>query len=147
MIPARVTVVTLGVRDMAAMKAFYAGLGWRNLNPELEEYAAFDTGGATLALYPYDMLAEDGRIPATPAPQGFRGVTLAINVERPELVDETIAQIAAAGGRITKQPEDASWGGRSAYFADPEGNAWEVAWAPGAVFDARGAIVWRQQEA
>ncbi len=79
---------------------------------------------------------------AADAPSAFRGVAFAMNVERPELVDAAIEGLRAKGARITKEPEDAEWGGRSAYWADPEGNLWEVAWAPGTSFDARGALVW-----
>lgn len=140
-IPARVSIVTLGVRDFAAMRAFYAGLGWRNMNPDLPKFATFDTGGAILALFPHDMLADDAGIDGAERAT-FRGVALAMNVERRELVDAAIDELRAAGARITKEPHDADWGGRSAYWADPEGNLWEVAWAPGTSFDARGALVW-----
>ena len=139
---ARITVVTLGAHDMAAMRAFYRGLGWPEKESSSDEFATFPTGGAILALFPYENLAEDARVPAPPRSTAFRGVTLAINVERAELVDATIAELRAAGARITKEPEDAFWGGRSAYFADPEGNLWEVVWAPG-TFDADGRFVWK----
>jgi predicted enzyme related to lactoylglutathione lyase len=49
--------------------------------------------------------------------------------------------VRAAGGSIVKEPIDAVWGGRSAYFADPEGNLWEVAWMPGSSFDERGGLI------
>jgi catechol 2,3-dioxygenase-like lactoylglutathione lyase family enzyme len=140
-IPARVSITTIGVRDFAMMRAFYAGLGWRNMNPDLPSFAAFDTGGAVLALFPLGLLAEDAHVAADDAP-AFRGVAFAMNVERADLVDAAIEELRAKGARITKEPEDAEWGGRSAYWADPEGNLWEVAWAPGTSFDARGALVW-----
>lgn len=65
-----------------------------------------------------------------PPTEGVRGFTLAINVDRRELVDETIQAARDAGGRVVKEPVDAEWGGRSAYFTDPEENLWEVAWVP-----------------
>jgi catechol 2,3-dioxygenase-like lactoylglutathione lyase family enzyme len=141
MIPARITVVTLGAYDMPAMRAFYRGLGWREKRESNDEFASFYTGASILALFPFTHLAHDGRVPASDVGTAFRGVTLAINVESRELVDATIDELRSAGARITKEPEDASWGGRSAYFADPEGNLWEVVWAPGA-FDAEGNFVW-----
>jgi uncharacterized protein len=140
MIPARVSLVTLGARDFRRLRDFYAGLGWR-ISSETDTFCAFDTGGAVLALFPFEMLAEDARLPAGEPQPRFRGYSLALNVERRELVDEAIGELRAAGARITKEPEDASWGGRSAYFADPEGNLWEVAWAPGTSFDERGALI------
>ena len=107
-----------------------------------EGFAAFKTGGAVLALFPLDDLARDANTAAPPAESGgFKGVTLALNVEEKAQVDEVIAEVRAAGGRIAKEPIDADWGGRSAYFSDPEGNLWEVAWMPGSSFDERGGLV------
>jgi len=138
---ARVTVVTLGAYDVPKLRAFYRGLGWRKKADSSDGFASFFTSGAILAIFPFSALAADGRVPPSEVGTAFRGVTLAINVERAELVDETIAELRAAGARITKEPEDAFWGGRSAYFADPEHNLWEVVWAPGA-FDADGQFAW-----
>ena len=140
-IPARMTVVTLGVHDMPAMRAFYRNLGWREEKTSSDTFASFLLEGAILALFPFEELARDGRVQASDVGTTFRGITLAINVETKELVDSTIVELRAKGAEITKEPEDASWGGRSAYFADPEGNLWEIAWAPGA-FDAEGKFTW-----
>ena len=130
MIPARLSVVTLGARDLETLRGFYVGLGWP-LAIELEDFAAFELSGAVLALFPLDQLAEDARVAAAVADDGgIRGFSLAINVERAEQVDATIEAARAAGGRVTKEAVTAEWGGRSAYFADPEGNFWEVAWVP-----------------
>jgi uncharacterized glyoxalase superfamily protein PhnB len=71
----------------------------------------------------------------------YRGFAIALNVETAGLVDATIDELRAAGVTITKEPEDAEWGGRSAYFIDPEHNLWEVAWNPAVDFDARGALI------
>ncbi len=141
MIPARNTVATIGAHDMASMRAFYRGLGWREKDTSSDEFATFITEGAILALFPYEDLAADAHVEAPPRTTAFRGVTFAINVESATRVDETIAAVRAVGGRITKEPEDAVWGGRSAYFADPEGNLWEVVWAPN-TFDADGHFKW-----
>lgn len=140
MIPARISIVTLGVRDLASMRAFYRGLGWEE-GVSTEGFAAFKTGGAVLALFPLDELARDANSVVPPGEGGFRGVTLALNVEEKGRVDEVVGAIRAAGGRIVKEPIDADWGGRSAYFSDPEGNLWEVAWMPGSSFDERGGLI------
>jgi len=126
---------------MPAMRAFYRNLGWREKKDSSDGFASFLLEGAILALFPFEELAQDGRVPTSDVGRAFRGITLAVNVETKELVDATIDQLRANGAAITKEPEDASWGGRSAYFADPEGNLWEVAWAPGA-FDAEGKFTW-----
>ena len=140
MIPARISIVTLGVRDLASMRAFYRGLGWEE-GVSTEGFAAFKTGGAVLALFPLDELARDANSVVPPGDGGFRGVTLALNVEEKGRVDEVVGTVRAAGGRIVKEPIDADWGGRSAYFSDPEGNLWEVAWMPGSSFDERGGLI------
>lgn len=129
MVPARLTVVTLGARDLGRLLSFYRGLGWSPA-VELDGFAAFELRGAVLALFPLDELAADARTEAAAALQGLRGFSLAINVERPEEVDQTIASVRDAGGGVAREPADAEWGGRSAYFTDPEGNYWEVAWVP-----------------
>ena len=138
-IPARVSLVTIGARDMAAQRAFYAALGWEEHEGSDDRWAAFRTGGAILALFPMSGLAEDAHVPPED-PRGFRGVTLAANVEQPELVDEAIETARNAGAIISKEAEQAFWGGRSGCFRDPEGNVWEVAWMPNSTFDAGGAL-------
>ena len=129
MIPVRATAITLGTRDLNVLRDFYRGLGWKQV-VDLEGFAAFQLRGAVLTLYPLEELATDANsTPAAPE-LGLRGFTIAINVDRPEQVDETMAAVREAGGRVTKEPVSAEWGGRSAYFADPEDNFWEVAWVP-----------------
>jgi catechol 2,3-dioxygenase-like lactoylglutathione lyase family enzyme len=140
MIPARVSIITLGVHDLAKMREFYAGLGWHEM-AHYPEFSAFDTGGAALCLFPFEKLAEDGHVLPYGVKPAFRGFAIALNVETREMVDAAIEELRSAGARITKEPEDAEWGGRSAYFSDPESNLWEVAWNPGGSFDARGAFV------
>jgi catechol 2,3-dioxygenase-like lactoylglutathione lyase family enzyme len=141
MIPARVSVVCLGTKDFAVMRDFYRKLGWEEHDPDSVGFTAFKTGGAVLTLFPVDQLAKDAHIAAAD-PASFRGVSLAINVERLALVDEVIAGARQAGARITREPSDAFRGGRTAYFADPEGHVWEVAWNPGVSFDERGNPIW-----
>jgi catechol 2,3-dioxygenase-like lactoylglutathione lyase family enzyme len=136
-IPARVSIVTLGTHDFHAMRAFYRGLGWREA-ASADDFAAFHTGGAVLALYPFEKLAEDARVTAEMRQPSFRGFAFALNVDTREMVDSVVTELRERGARITKEPEDAFWGGRTAYFADPEGNLWEVAWNPDASFDDRG---------
>jgi uncharacterized glyoxalase superfamily protein PhnB len=138
-IPARISLVTLGARDMAAQRAFYRALGWEEYAGADDTWAAFQTGGAILALFPMTGLAEDAHVTGD-GPEGFRGVTLAANVEQPDQVDDAIETARKAGATITKEAEQAFWGGRSGCFQDPEGNMWEVAWMPGSSFDAGGAL-------
>ncbi|MGH2463936.1 MAG: VOC family protein, partial [Candidatus Limnocylindrales bacterium] len=76
-----------------------------------------------------------------PIQTGFSGITLACNVDTEEQVDTAYAAAIAAGATPIADPVQREWGGRSGYFADPEDNRWEIAWAPGAIFDERGAVV------
>ena len=124
---AHVSVITLGVRDLAASRRFYAErLGWP-VQQEDDNWVCFLLGGegSAFALYPWDELAEDAGVPAEGS--GFRGVTLAYNVRSETRVDEVLAEAESAGGAIVRPPRRTTWGGYSGYFADPEGYLWEVA--------------------
>lgn len=140
MIPARLSVVTLGVRDMATMRSYYRGLGWSENPGSDDNFAGFLLGGVLLGLYPLQHLAAEAAPDALP-PSGWAGISLACNVDSREQVDDVFAAMVAAGATSVTPPRDAEWGGRSAYVADPEGNRWEIAWAGMAVFDERGALV------
>ncbi len=128
MVPARLTVVTLGARDLASLSRFYVALGWELLI-ELDDLAVFGLRGAVLSLFPIEQLAEDGRVGAAGQSADI-AVSLAINVDERDAVDAALEDAREAGARVTKEPVDAEWGGRTAYFADPEDNYWEIAWVP-----------------
>lgn len=139
-IPARLSMITLGTRDLPRLRAFYQRLGWAEVPGSGDGWAAYVLGGAALALFPIDALAEEAAA-TSPAPGGWSGVTLACNVDGPERVDAAVAAAAQAGAVVVAPPSDRPWGGRSGYVADPEGNRWEIAWAPQATFDERGALL------
>jgi uncharacterized protein len=141
-IPSRLSLVSVGARDIRGLRAFYERLGWTSNSPEGDEFAAFPLGGAVLALYRLDLLAAEAGLPERDSPGAFKGYTLAVNVDAEEQVDAAIAAAGEAGATILAEPVTRDWGGRSGYFADPEGNAWEVAWIPGAEFDERGGLIW-----
>ena len=124
-----VSLITLGVEDLDRSVTFYRdGLGWPVSGASAEDVAFLRTGGVVLSLYPRDKLAQDARVQSVGA--GFRGITLAHNVPEREDVDRALETAVAAGARLIKPAEDAYWGGRSGYFADPDGHLWEVAWNP-----------------
>ena len=125
----RLSLVTLGVRDLAASRAFYRRLGWTESPPSNAEVAFFQCGGLVFALWGRNDLAKDAGIERTG--DGFANVSLAYNVRRKEEVDATLAEAKKAGATILKPAGETSWGGRTGYFADPDGFAWEVAWNPG----------------
>src|ERR1700675_2088826 len=107
---ARITVATLGVSDLARSTRFYLALGWELAPGSSSEISFFRTAGGVLALYPFDLLAKDAMLPAVRS-QGFGGVTLAINVERPEDVQPGLDAAKGAGATISRQATKAEWGG------------------------------------
>jgi catechol 2,3-dioxygenase-like lactoylglutathione lyase family enzyme len=126
----RLTVITLGVDDIARARRFYCeGLGWTAGAGSSEDIVFIPVGHLVLALYPRQLLAEDAGL-AAGARGGFDGVTLAQNVHSKAEVDAALAQAAAAGARISRPAQEVFWGGYSGYFVDPDGHAWEVAYNP-----------------
>lgn len=136
----RISLVTLGVRDLRrAVEFYYGGLGWPLSSASTAEVAFFRTSGVVLALYPRDLLAADANLPA--AGSGFGGVTLAHNVASKAEADAALARASAAGATILKPAQDVFWGGYAGYFADPDGHVWEVAWNPYFPLAADGSVL------
>ncbi len=125
--PKSISLVTLGVADLARSRAFYAALGWEPAR-ELDEVIFIQLAGQVLGLFGIDDLAEDQKRPR--AELGTGAVTLARNFGSEAEVDAAFALALAAGARAIKPPEKVFWGGYSGYFADPDGHVWEVAWNP-----------------
>ena len=137
----RISLVTLGVKDLATSKKFYVdGLGWKPAF-ENEEIIFFQTGGMIFALFLRDHLAAD--LQADPATFGRAPMALAYNVRAKSEVDPLIQRAVAAGASILKPPREASWGGYSCYFADPDGFAWEIALNPAWPLAPDGSVEFR----
>lgn len=134
----RVSLITLGVGDLARSRAFYEALGLKASSVGGGEVVFFQAGALALCLFPRESLACDAKVAADGS--GFRGVALAHNVREKGDVETVIAQAKAAGAEVVKPAEDAPWGGRSGYFADPDGHLWEVAWNPHFPVSADGAL-------
>jgi catechol 2,3-dioxygenase-like lactoylglutathione lyase family enzyme len=139
-LPARLSIVTLGARDMAVLRPFYRALGWPELASSDDSWAGFLLGGVLLALFPIaDLTAEAA--PGSADPAGWSGITLACTVDSRDEVDTAYETAVAAGATPVAEATDRPWGGRSAFVADPEGNRWEITWGPSATFDDRGALL------
>lgn len=135
----RLNIVTLGVADLKKSRQFYAdAFGWTPANGSDENIVFFNHSGIVLALYPLKALAEDAGISAERS--GFSGVTLAINTESREELEELNRKAIEAGGKALISPRDTFWGGYDCYFADPDGHPWEIAWAPFWEFDEQGSL-------
>ena len=140
--PFPLTVVTLGVADMAASARFYEALGLtRKVKATGDEVAFFDAGGVVLALYPWHLLAEDAATPDAPRPPAFRGITLARNCRTDAEVDAMMAHALNAGASLLRAASTTDYGGYRGYFADPDGHPWEVVRAPGIGFTDDGRVV------
>jgi len=134
----RLSLVTLGVADLARARRFYEeGLGWRRGNAD-EGVAFYQMPGMVFALWSRPALAEDAGVPDPGA--AFSGQALAYNARDRAEVDAVLAEAAAAGGMLVKPARETAWGGYSGYFADPDGHLWEVAHNPFWTIDAAGAI-------
>ena len=140
----RVSIVTLGVADLARSRKFYCEeLGWQESSASQPSISFIDAGGIVLALFNRQALAEDAHLDEAPAaPAGaFSGVTLAHNVRSKEAVNKVLAEAVKAGATLLKPGQDVFWGGYSGYFADPDGHVWEVAWNPFFPMDKAGRVV------
>lgn len=125
----KISVIYLGVKDVAASIAFYKQLGFEPKDyKEGEDHVFFETEGTWLGLYPKDKLAQDVGIDATGS--GFPGFTLAHNEPSKEDVNRVFAEAIAAGATAVKEPQDVFWGGYSSYFHDIDGYLWEIAYNP-----------------
>ena len=126
----RISLVTLGVADLARARAFYEALGWHmdgGVDDETDHVAFFQAGGLVFALWDRGKLAADSRVEDG---GGWGGVTLAYNVRSPEEVDAVIAEARTAGAEIGRPGAETFWGGYSGVFIDPDGHPWEVAHNP-----------------
>ena len=133
----RVSLVTLGVRDLARSRAFYEALGWATGAEPGDDVVFFQAGGMIVALWGRDELAADSGVEDA---GGWGGVTVAHNVGSPAEVDAVIAEAEAAGATIPRDGAETFWGGYSGVFVDPDGHPWEVAHNPHWTLGADGSI-------
>lgn len=134
----RLSLLTLGVADLARSRRFYEALGWRASAASQPEIVFFQLNGFALALFARADLAEDAGVEDRRT--GFSGVTLACNLRSPIEVDETFRAAIAAGAEAVKIPHATDWGGYSGYIADPDYHLWEIAWNPHFPLDLAGNL-------
>ena len=131
------SLITLGVSDLARSRTFYEQLGWRG--QEIEETVFFQAGGLIVTLWSRDKLADDAGVDASEG-GGFSGVTLAHNVRSEDEVREVIRAASGAGALVTQAPRATFYGGYAGYFRDPDGHLWEIAYNPGFALNADGSL-------
>jgi predicted lactoylglutathione lyase len=133
----RVSLITLGVRDLARARGFYEALGWKSGAAPADDVVFFQAGCMIVALWGRDQLAEDTMVEDS---GGWGGVALAYNARSPEDVDAVLAEAEAAGAKIPRAGAETFWGGYSGVFVDPDGHAWEVAHNPHWTLGEDGAV-------
>jgi len=133
----RVSLITLGVADLARSRAFYEALGWTTGAAPGDEVAFFQCGEMVVALWDRAKLAEDSCVEDS---GGWGGTTLALNLGSPAEVDAVIEEARAAGAKIGREPAETFWGGYSAVFLDPDGHPWEIAHNPHWTVTADGGV-------
>lgn len=136
----RISIVTLGVKDMKVARKFYEDLGWEASSASNENVTFFQGKGVVFGLYGHDELAEDAAIEPEPQPN-FRGTSLAYNCISEAEVDEKFTHAINCGANVIKMPEKVFWGGYSGYFSDLDGHLWEVAYNPFASFNEDGHLI------
>jgi predicted lactoylglutathione lyase len=133
----RLSVVTLGVADVARARSFYEALGWTPSSTSMDDIVFFQAGAMVVGLWSRERLARDsGVVDAA----GWGGITLAHNVRSSDEVDAVIAEARRAGATVAREPATAFWGGYTGVFVDLDGHPWEVAYNPLWPLDERGAV-------
>ncbi len=129
--PRTMSFVTIGARDLSGLRAFYESWGLTATPYSNDRFVSFELGSVTLAFYPLDLLRREAAPgPAAAPPTEWNEVTLGINVGSREEADALWRRLVSLGATAVAEPQNRDWGGRSGYVAGPEGNRWEIAWAP-----------------
>ncbi len=132
----RISLITLGVRDLARSVEFYGALGWRG--QVVQETAFFQAGGMGVVLWSRSSLVEDLAVEDTGAT--FGGIAMAHNVRSPEEVDDLLATAEQAGATVSQPARATFYGGYAGCFTDPDGHPWEIAHNPGFTLEADGSV-------
>lgn len=133
----RISLITLGVSDLATARAFYEALGWRG--QQAQDTVFFQAGGSALVLWGRVDLAADSGV-EDGGSDGFGGVALAHNVRSRDEVDQIVEAARSAGAAVTREPAETFYGGYAGCFTDLDGHVWEIAHNPGFPLDEDGNL-------
>ena len=136
----RLTVITLGVRNLATATEFYKAVLSTTPNTDNEGVTFIELPGVWLSLFPIEELAKDMACNISPVRNGFSGITLAHNARSKTEVISIMDKARAAGATVLKEPQDTFWGGFGGYFSDPDGYIWEIVWGPMFEFTRHGDL-------
>jgi len=128
----RISLITLGVKDLERAVGFYESMGVPRKNRSAEGVAFFDLNGVILSLYPHEDLIRDiGRnAQFTDQQPTTTTIALAHNTREKSEVASVMKQAESLGATIIKPAQDTFWGGHAGYFQDLDGHLWEIAWNP-----------------
>jgi len=133
----QISVITLGISDLARSKTFYReGFGWKPVF-ENDEIAFYQMNGLVLGTWLQNKLAADMNVSESGRPGTF---ALAHNVSSQAEVTAVLARLADVGGRILRKADAPPHGGFRGYVTDPDGHAWEIAFNPAWKIDERGLV-------
>ena len=133
-----ISVITLGVMNLQRSTVFYEKLGFLKSKKSDTSITWLRTNGTVLTLYPWELLAKDATLSSVGS--GFRGITLALNMQSRDDVDTMVLNAREAGAQTLKTPQPVFWGGYSGYFTDPDDHIWEVAHNPFTPVDEHGNL-------
>ncbi|MDP2623577.1 MAG: VOC family protein [Actinomycetota bacterium] len=133
----RLSLVTLGVGDLARARRFYEAMGWTTDSAREDDVVFFQAGGLILGLWDRVRLAEDSGVDDSGE---WGGMTLAHNVRSAADVDRVVEEARSAGATVVREPAETFWGGYSGAFLDPDGHPWEVAFNPFWTLDEDGSV-------
>jgi len=133
----RISIITIACRDLDRAASFYEAMGLKRHPGITDGVAFFQMGGAILSLFPRKEAEADSGVTFGAEPSA---VYLAYNTRSEAEVGAVLSQAEAAGGKIVKPAQRAFWGGWYGYFADVDGNLWEVAHNPDFPLDGEGRI-------
>ena len=124
----RISLITLGVKDVAKSRDFYKGLGFE-ITSDSPNMVDFKIENINFSIFKISMLAEDVNIDNPPEiTNGFTGMALAHNTDSKEAVDELYLKVLELGGSVEFAPRKAAlWNGYHFYFRDLDGHYWEIA--------------------
>jgi len=129
-VPQSLSIITIGARDLGALREFYLSWGWRKVAESTESWCAFDVGGCLLSIYPVDLLGDEAAPGLAVGDTGWNGITLAMNFATETELAAVFESAVESGATVVCRPMQRAWGGISGYIADPEGNRWELAHSP-----------------
>lgn len=133
----QISVITLGVADVARSKRFYTeGFGWEPVFEQEGEIVFYQMNGLMLGTWRRDALEQDMQR-SLGSPGAF---SVAHNVASAEDVQPLIDRLVAAGGTELRKADAPPHGGMRGYVADPDDHTWEIAHNPAWPIDAEGHV-------